>query len=150
MRNVWKDPVWSSVIAGLILAIGQLFFGLWGYVSVGAGWLWSTITANVPIPLWLIITGIPILILLIPVITRLIPDKEPNFTKYTRDHILGIDWSWKWIPPNKVRTEYKFDELTPRCPTCKSALNIDDYDGRLVYCINDSCKVSANKSALYP
>lgn len=144
MKKVWKDPVWSSVIAGIILAvilgIGQLFFGLWVYVAIGARWFWSTITVDVPIPLWLLITGIPILILLIPAITRLSPVKTPNFTKYTRDHILGIDWSWKWIPPNKFRADYKFVELTPRCPSCKSALNIDDYDGRLVYCINDSCK----------
>jgi len=85
-------------------------------------------------------TGIPTLILLTPVMTRLSTGKEPNFTKYTSDHILGIDWCWKWIPPNKLQTEYKFDGLTPRCPSCKSVLNIDDYDGRLVYCINDSCK----------
>lgn len=144
MKKVWKDPVWSSVIAGIILAVivavGQHFFGLWEYVSIGGVWLWSVITTDIPIPLWLVIIGIPILVLLIPVITRLIPDKEPSFTKYTHDHILEIDWSWKWIPPNKFRAEYKFDELKPRCPSCKSVLNINDYDGRLVYCINDSCK----------
>ncbi|WP_417442623.1 hypothetical protein [Idiomarina abyssalis] len=144
MKEVWKDPVWSSVIAGVILtvilSVGQYFFGLLGYISIGAGWVWSTFNTKIPIPLWLLIIGIPVLLLLVPVITKLLLDKEPNFTKYTCDHILGIDYSWKWNPPNKFRAEYRFDELTPRCPTCKSVLNIDDYDGRLVFCINDSCK----------
>ena len=144
MKKVWKDPVWSSVIAGIVLAVllaaGQHFLGLWLYFIKGAEWVWSVITVDVSVPLWLLITGIPILVLFIPVTTRVIPDKEPKFTKYTHDHILGIDWNWKWIPPNKFRADYKLDELTPRCPSCKSTLNINDYDGRLVYCINDSCK----------
>lgn len=143
LKKVWKDPVWSSVIAGVILlGLGQHFFGLWVYVSKGVEWVWSVIVAEVAVPLWLLVIGIPVLVFLIPVVTKLTPDKEPNFTKYTNDHILGIDWNWKWIPPNKFRAEYKFDELIARCPDCKSVLNINDYDGRLVYCINDSCKWS--------
>lgn len=144
LKKVWKDPVWSAVIAGIVLAAllaaGQYFLGLWPYFIKCAEWVWSIITVDVSVPLWLLITGIPVLLLLIPVSTSLTPEKEPKFIKYTHDHILGIDWCWKWIPPNKYRSEYKFDELTPRCPSCKSVLNINDYDGRLVYCINDSCK----------
>lgn len=144
MIKIWKDPVWSSVIAGiflaLILAVGQYLFDLLGYTTVVARWFWSTITANVFVPLWLLIIAIPILVLLIPLATWLIQDKKPSYTKYECDHILGIDWSWKWIPPNKFRTDYKFDELIPRCPGCKSVLSINDYDGRLVYCINESCE----------
>ncbi len=143
MKKIWKDPVWSSVIAGLILTVvlgvGSHFLGFWPYIAKGAIWVWQLITADIPVPLWLLVLGIPALVSCVPLISRFAPDSEPKFTKYTHDHILGIDWSWRWAPPNRYRTEYKFEDLIARCPGCKSVLNIDDYDHRLVYCINDSC-----------
>lgn len=125
MKKTWKDPVWSAVISGIVLAVllaaGEYFWGLWPYFIKSAEWVWSIITVDVSVPLWLLITSIPVLVLLIPASTRLAPDKEPKFIKYTHDHILGIDWSWKWIPPNKYLYEYKFDELTPHIMNFVSA-----------------------------
>jgi hypothetical protein len=52
------------------------------------------LTLPISVPLWLIIVAFPVLLLAIPVIIALRPDREPPFTKYTSDNIFDINWAW--------------------------------------------------------
>ncbi|NBI54686.1 hypothetical protein [Photobacterium alginatilyticum] len=141
--KAWKDPVLSKVIAsGLLLVCGSFgawFLGLWPEIYELLLTVLELVVYEVQIPLWLIVVSVPLLIFIVPLIRLLIPEQEPRFLKYRSDNILGIDWSWGWSSPNFHNDKYSIRDLHPRCPNCKSSLELNDYSGQLVHCINDSC-----------
>lgn len=139
----WRDPVWSKVISsGLLLffaLMGTWIFDLWPMIYRIMVQVWNVITYKIHIPAWLLALSIPFLIFLIPLIQSVIPDREPSFIKYKNDNILGINWSWEWASPNFYNEKYSIKNLHPRCPNCSSRLEINDYSGQIVSCINDEC-----------
>jgi len=151
--KLWKDPVWSKVIAsGLLLffsLLGTWIFDLWPSIYTVLIQIFSLITYKVLVPTWLIAFSIPFLIFLIPLAQIIIPDKEPRFLKYTNDQILGINWSWEWSAPNFYSDKYSIKNLHPRCPKCRSSLEINDYSGKLVNCINDECNWTWNQQGIF-
>lgn len=145
LKKISKDllvGIIASLISALILAVISYGFGMWPYAHKAAVWLWTIISTTAAIPRWLLIVGIPALLVAIPVATFFTPKKGPKYVQYKKDNIFGIDWFWKWNPPNRNQSEYKLNDLLPRCPKCKSILSINDYDHRLVYCVTDSCRWS--------
>lgn len=139
----WRDPVWSKVISsGLLLFFGLMgtwVFDLWPVIYKFMVQVWNLITYKIHIPVWLLALSVPFLIFLVPLIRSVIPDREPSFIKYKSDNILGINWSWEWASPNFYSEKYSIKNLHPRCPNCSSSLEINDYSGHLVSCINDEC-----------
>lgn len=144
LLKAWKDPVWSKVIsAGLIFIFAACFTwisGLWPEVKSTLLYILSLFVYEVVIPVWALFLIVPFLVLLIPFIHSRIPEREPAFINYKADQILGIDWSWNWSKPNYYNEKYSIRDLHPRCPDCKSSLEINDYSGQLAHCINDDCK----------
>jgi len=144
LGKIWKDPVFSKIIAtGLIFligAIGTWFFGIWPYLKNGLAYIYSGFIYEIYVPVWSLFLAIPFLLFLFPMIQKFKKKEEPSFIKYTHDHILGIDWSWDWLPPGIYNKKYSIKNVRPRCPDCKSILEINDYSGQLVHCINDECK----------
>jgi len=148
LSKLWKDPVWSKVIAsGLLLffsVLGTWFFGLWPKIHKNLLQIWGLATYEVSIQMWLIIISVPLLVFLIPLIRGILPEKEPRFIKYRSDNILDINWLWDWSPPSFHNDKYSIKNLYPRCPKCSSILEINDCSGQLVHCINDECDWSWN------
>lgn len=139
LKKLWKDPVWSAVISAGLIALASYLFGLWPTIWQAMGSVLGLLALPISIPLWLIIVAIPALLLVIPIIIALRPDREPPFTKYTNDNIFDINWAWQWSTPTRYRSQYELKALTPRCPTCHAVLSINDYSGSLVSCINENC-----------
>jgi hypothetical protein len=151
--KLWKDPVWSKVIAsGLLLffgAIGVWILDLWPHIYEFLSKAWALVIYRVPIPLWLISILVPLLVFSIPLARSLMPDREPDFLKYRRDKIFGINWSWDWSKPNLYNDKYSIRNIHPRCPSCNSSLELNDYSGILVHCINDECEWSWNQQGSF-
>ena len=141
--KLWKDPVWSKVIStGLIVIFGTLgtwFLGLWPQIKTALIAVVGAFLYQVEIPIWLILALVPCLLFFIPILQSFKSDSEPSFVKYKSDKIFGINWSWGWSPPGYYNDKYSIKDLRPRCPNCNSSLEIDDYSGELVHCINDEC-----------
>lgn len=142
--KAWKDPVFSKVFAtGLIFTFAAFYTwisGLWPEVKRILVSIFSLFVYEVVIPVWTLCLIVPFLVLLIPFIHSRVPEREPAFINYKADQILGIDWSWSWSTPNFHNDKYSIRDLNPRCPDCKSILELNDYSWQFVHCINDDCK----------
>tara|TARA_B100000700_G_C15044634_1_gene857227 strand:+ start:136 stop:672 length:537 start_codon:yes stop_codon:yes gene_type:complete len=139
IRKLWKDPVWSAVIAASIVAGATYLLGYWSNIWQFVKSIPSLLTTPVSTPLWGFLIGVPVLLLTMPFLTSLKAKKEPRFLSYRSDTIFDITWSWRWIPPSFHSNHYQIKALTPRCPSCGAVLTINDYDGSLVSCINENC-----------
>jgi len=143
--KAWQDPVWSKVIAtGVLASIGATAtwaFDYWSQLKAVSTSVLALLNNGVSIPVWLLIVIIPLLISLVPIIQKITTkaSSEPEFMRYQKDNILGIDWAWDWSCPNMYNSKYSIRDLLPRCPNCKSSLETDDYSGHIVRCINDNC-----------
>tara|TARA_R110000851_G_scaffold261162_6_gene413660 strand:- start:3234 stop:3716 length:483 start_codon:yes stop_codon:yes gene_type:complete len=99
----------------------------------------TILAAPVPIPLWALLIGVPVFLLAIPFFTFLSKEKEPQFLTYRSDTIFDITWFWRWLPPGFHSSHYQIKDLTPRCPSCRAVLSINDFGGCLVSCVNENC-----------
>ena len=138
-KKLWKDPVWSAVIAAGIVAAAVYLLGYWPYIWQFVKNIPSLLETPVSIPLWVLILGVPILLFAIPFVASLNTKKEPRFLSYRNDTIFDISWSWRWLSPGFHSSNYQMRDLTPRCPSCSAVLTLNDYDGSLVSCINENC-----------
>lgn len=130
------------ISAGLIVvfsALGTWLLGVWPQIKAILVYILSGFTYEVGIPVWLLIVVVPLLVVIVPVLRSFETDSEPAFLKYKNDNILGIQWSWGWSSPSIYNDKYSIKDLHPRCPNCKSSLELNDYSGQLVHCINDGC-----------
>lgn len=124
LKAIWKDPVWSAVIAGGILAvtgaIGTFLLGLWP--SIG-GWfvgLWDLGLRPNELPNWvlwlLVVLSLPTLLLLLAFAWEAVrPNSESaseNWRTYTEDEFLGLRWRWKYFASGSL------EHPIPFCPHC--------------------------------
>lgn len=165
LGKIWKDPVWSKVIAAGILAMVALAGAQFQIIRQSAGKVWSISRAvfafELSIPVWLFVLGFLLLVIYFRIKKKLekffadIPQQDMAL-KYNNDHIFDIDWHWEssrsYLNPRQIAIE----NLTPRCPKCKARLEVSDYSGRLVACITERCDWvwprlrSGNYNALAP
>ncbi len=116
VRRFWKDPVWSSVVAGLIVAGslsgGATALGWWPVVVSGIESAWVSIISDVAVPAWLLLVMVAACMKVSWELAtwwdRL--GKRP----YEHDVIEGVKWRWdaRHGSPEEVV------DVTPYCPTC--------------------------------
>ena len=89
-------------------------------------WTWSVITMPVTLPLWLLLLGVSICVLLFPIAGRVYAvafgagdgeNRKPEWKKYRGDLIFGIKWRWRY------RKNSIFFML-PLCPHCEHELKV--------------------------
>lgn len=155
LRKIWADPVWSKVIAAVVIAI------LAAIATYSAG-LWSGIfavlvdivifsAAVTSVSNWLlailILCGVAVVGLLIIVICAFTfgSKNSPSAQTYVVDEILGIRWRWKYgqggeiydlfsfcslcdfqVYPRDVSAFRAVDHIEYRCDDCGNILN--DFD----------------------
>jgi|SRR5690554_576713 len=123
MKNLWKDPVWSKVIATGILAFlayaGAYLLGLLPAIFALLPQAWIFLKASSSVPNWLIlIITIPCILfgcaLAIELKNRVtIEGTEPvNWNAYQRDNFFGLLWSWKY-------SGNCIEGLHSLCPNCE-------------------------------
>ena len=73
----------------------------------------------VPIPIWLIVLILPVLIGLsgMKIADFIKQARTPGWTKYKTDTIEGIYWNWRWN-----REGQQISDLIALCPDCSSEL----------------------------
>jgi hypothetical protein len=133
--KIWKDPVWSKVIAtGIITVIASLYL-YWQY-----GWLiikneaqnaYNFILSSTATPNWLLaIMAIPALlfifafaILLKNILTNSKPLKN-SYKNYVSDDFFGLKWIWSYYGDGSISNLHS---LCPHCDYQVLAKNISSY-----------------------
>lgn len=151
IKTLWKDPVWSKVIATGILAllayVGAYLLGLLPAIVDFFVRLWSFLIASSSLPNWLIaIMAIPCLMLgwalLVELKDRMSnEDSEPvNWKSYKKDNFFGLLWVWGY-------SGNRIDGLHSLCPNCEYQIlprNVSAYAVVPRFeCICDDCGCSA-------
>jgi len=104
-RAAWTDPVWSKVIAGLILAAGGAvatwLLDLWPAIGRWFSRAGSFLTATSSLPNWalglLILLSASFLFLIIGgLVQSAVASKEPDWRDYRKDSFFGLTWRWNY------------------------------------------------------
>lgn len=123
IKEIWKDPVWSKIIANIIWALLVLIPGLgsayflsaWPPTKATLNQALLLIQSNTLVPNWLLAI---IFLLFLRVI--LVKTKEwlngnkprPAFESYTKDYFFGLLWEWRY-------SGNQINDLQSLCPKCK-------------------------------
>jgi hypothetical protein len=123
IKSLWKDPVWSKVIATGILALltylGAYLLGLSPAIIAFFAQSWGFFTATSSVPNWLIgLMTIPCLVLgwalVVELKSRMSAEvTEPvNWNSYQRDNFFGLLWGWRY-------SGNSIEGLHSLCPNCE-------------------------------
>jgi len=122
LKHAWKDPVWSKVIATVIVggasALGTYLLGYWPSLLRAPGAAWSFLRASSAVSHWVLaLLGVGTLValsLLAVVGWQLVAGPRvaaPGWLGYTSDTFFGLKWRWRWSGGYLV-------DLCTFCPTC--------------------------------
>lgn len=122
LKRLWKDPVWSAVIAAAVLAaagaVGTYLLDLWPVISQFFASLARTAGEPSQLPTWLfwLVTAfaIPTVVALVALMWSVVRPAESMATwrTYTEDFFLGLRWRWKYFDDGGLR------DVVPFCPHC--------------------------------
>lgn len=107
LKKLWNDPVWSKVIAGVILAIGAtfatFFFDWSSMIGKFVAQCYAFIVATTPIPNWVLlliaILALPTVIFFGAVVwQKAFPSRSTasSWKNYTTDFFFGLRWRWRY------------------------------------------------------
>jgi predicted RNA-binding Zn-ribbon protein involved in translation (DUF1610 family) len=118
-KEIWKDPVWSKVIAGIILIlIGTIAtdaLNLWPEIQWFLKLIWSSFTSSTSIPNWLfILMAIPCLLVFGAVFFWLKEKSNQGScaSGYVKDNFAGLTWGWSYLGQH-------ITNLHCLCPECQ-------------------------------
>lgn len=123
LKNLWHDPVWSKVIAGVILALGATvatyFLDWWpaigGFVSSSIAFALSSMLTPNWLLLLLALLSLPTLIIIGALAWQSVfPSKarSPSWQDYTADIFCGLRWRWTYGTGGRIYDAHTF------CPHC--------------------------------
>jgi len=103
LKLIWKDPVWSAVIATVIAtvggAIGTFLLGLWPAIGGWLASLWTLAAQPSQMANWVVwllaVLTIPTLLILVALVWVAIrPSRAAaeDWRAYTEDDLLGLRW----------------------------------------------------------
>jgi hypothetical protein len=124
LKSIWKDPVGSAVISGVILAlggaVGTYLLDLWPAIGRWFASVWARAGEPSLVSNWVVwlltIFSIPALLMIAALVwAALRPDREAagnHWRTYTEDDFLGLHWRWKYFPSGNL------EHPIPFCPHC--------------------------------
>lgn len=123
LKDLWHDPVWSKVIAGIILAagsvVGTYFLNWWPAIGEALAYIYQCLMARSSLPNWglliLGLTSIPSLLLFGIMSWQLIcPQKSQSISwrSYMSDLYFNLRWRWKYFDDGQIYDVHTF------CPHC--------------------------------
>lgn len=135
LKKLWHDPVWSKVIAGLILAAGAgttgYFLHWWRAIGATVGPCYTLLLAATSVPNWILflfgLLSLPTVILLGVIIwLKIFPSKpaSPSWQTYTTDLFFGLRWRWKYLRDGQI---YDATTFCPHCDFQVYAQNVSAY-----------------------
>jgi hypothetical protein len=122
LKQIWKDPVWASVIAtGIAAGLGSLGAYLFGYWPAVQGMLtgsWSFLLTKTEVSNWILtLMAIPSAIACFLALALLwslwssSSESESSWLTYTTDKFFGLRWRWRYVGGS-------IDRLVTFCPHC--------------------------------
>lgn len=121
--KLWHDPVWSKVIAGIILAIGAAigayFLDWWTAIDAFASSSYQFALSATSVPNWILML---MALLSLPTVALIcafawqtaFPQKEDHLSwrNYTTDIYFNLRWRWKYFDDGGIYDPHTF------CPHC--------------------------------
>jgi hypothetical protein len=119
LNKIWKDPVWSKVIAaGIIAALAAVsgyFLGWWPRLISLAKKMWQFMLSTTPLPNWLIgilIIGTTGALSILIILFKATSSKNVTLKTYNDDIFFNIHWRWNCDSFGGIHN------LSSFCPTC--------------------------------
>jgi hypothetical protein len=120
--NIWKDPVWSKVIATALIAVAAAgstyFLNLWSAIGNWFGGFIALILSSSYVPNWLLggmilLCSVTLFFLGAAVWSVIHPSPElsPNWLTYNTDFFFGLRWRWRYGGGS-------ITDLHTFCPNC--------------------------------
>lgn len=124
IKNIWKDPVLSKVIAAAIIAAAGVLYSLvksWLNENVSLEEAFKTVF-SFQVNLWLAIAVVIMVLIIVGVIKKIKANKQrvsvpPFVNDFTRGMYQNQVWKWRWVwsPTHKF---YYVNDLNIECPNC--------------------------------
>jgi hypothetical protein len=131
-NRIWKDPVWSKVIAtgiiGMLVFIADHYLNILSKLQNFANITFAYINSSTEIKNWLLLImslcSLLVGIFLIALIWNLFFSKKEQigWKSYQSDNFYGLEWHWEY----NMFTEEP-EELYTLCPNCKYQLFPDEH-----------------------
>lgn len=130
LSNMWHDPVWSKVIAAVIVALGGLVVSaiksLCSPMSFGSAVL-NVLSFKVSV--WVVLLVIFIVVLGVSLLKKYASKPTPPFvTEFTSGIYQNQRWQWNWRWDDEERRYHVYD-LSVMCPKCKTGILTIYFDG---------------------
>lgn len=135
LKQMWADPVWSKVIAGVILATGGIaisyFMNWWPAIGANANSALNFVGQTSPVPNWLIglggICSSLVLFVLAVVIWQLVFSKQEEsqntWRSYVTDIFFDLRWHWRYGSDGGIYNLYSC------CKTCDYQVHPENSSG---------------------
>lgn len=122
IKSLWKDPVWSAVIAACLIAVagacGTYLLGFWPTIIRFGCQVWHLVTMSTAVPNWLLVllslAIIPTLLIMVAGMWALLGrgnSSKPTWVDYTSDMFFGLRWRWHYATK-------RIAGLNAFCPHC--------------------------------
>lgn len=124
VKKLWNDPVWSKVIAGIILAggasSGAYFFNWWPHIWSFIRKTYEFVFFTTNVPNWLLgtlgVLCLPTVFIALALLWEWIHPKKqndvPDWRSYNTDIYFGLRWRWKYFDDGGIYDAYTC------CPHC--------------------------------
>ncbi len=144
IKKIWNDPVWSKIIAGVIIAVITFIWvymkGLWFAINEFTLLFCMVLIKNISVPFWLLILISTLCIsatfIILITIYGIYNKKNTvrNRKDYTTDTFFGLKWFWMYNYLDDITDLYSC------CPKCLYQVNTDyDHYNDIVYAKCDRC-----------
>lgn len=131
IKKLWRDPVWSKVIAGVILAVGAAIgaysLNWWPAIGKFAAHSYELLLFSTSVPNWAILImgllSLPTLLFLGAFAWQVaFPHKPPSLSwrDYNTDIYFNLRWRWKYFSDGQVYDMHAF------CPHCDFQIYAQD------------------------
>ena len=135
LKELWKDPVWSAVIAACIIAtagaLGAYLFGYWPVLAQLVLSGWNFLRSSSEMPNWLvallIIGVVPTVIILVALASQLLRGQSASlvdWSNYTTDEFFGLRWRWLYSGGYIINLH----TFCPKCDYQVFARDVSNYD----------------------
>jgi hypothetical protein len=131
IRKLWHDPVWSAVIAGVILAIlaavAAYFLNWWPKLWAVIKSVFAYFFASTAVWNWIIAAAViailgqtGFIVWFIRRVNAQAASNDPTWRVYTKDYFFGAIWLWGFKGASS-----DLSELHCICPDCQYDVSID-------------------------
>lgn len=178
-KGIWHDPVWSKVIAAVILfvltAAGTYFLELWPTIGRVAWTVGDFLIAKTPVWNWLLILGGILIVAIAAIVISAFnaAGKAKSPALYMTDKFYGVRWKWRYVSGDvdalhciclkcglqvyfaNVGTYSFFHQVVSKCDDCGAVVgpfdgSYEDLESRVIRMIHRNLRETRGKAEVGP